>query len=306
MSTQSERRPAGWLWITLVVVGVAPLGAWAQEMLRERPVYDVHSGELSPGTQAPSTQRMVNAIRSASPSALTAMLEYGERVECYECIPLLEARLLDSDEPETREIAAWWLRRRPFGYGRAAVAMRGAVIGDDDPVRRARAAEALGEFLDVRGLPALQQAAMQDEESRVREAAVQALGRLNAVAGNTTLAAAMGDEAAAVRLAAVTQVLRVNFFEDHDAVLQRLEDDDAQVRLRAAQVVGELQLPDGSQRLKALLQDDGSPAVRQAAAWALGRVGGDGAGAALRAAEAEEESLAVLDAIEVALRMLAR
>jgi HEAT repeat protein len=305
MGTQNRKRHGGWAWAALAVMALLPLGAWAQDMLQPRPVYDVRRGELSPGTQAPTTQRMVNAIRSASPSALTAMLEYGERVECYECIPLLEARLLDSDEPETREIAAWWLRRRPFGYGRAAVAMREAVLEDDDPVRRARAAEALGEFLDVRGLPALQQAAMDDAEAGVRKAAVQALGRLNAVAGNTTLAAAMGDEAAEVRLSAVTQVLRVNFFEDHDALLQRLGDEDPKVRLRAAQVVGELQVAAGSEPLQAMLDDD-APAVRQAAAWALGRVGGDGAGAALRAAEAEEEAPGVRDAIEVALRMLAR
>ena len=135
-------------------------------MLTDVVVYDKERGELSPGTGAPSSERMVNAIRSAPPGALYAMLEYGERVECYECMPLLEQKLLDSDEPDVREIAAWWLRRRPFGYGRAAVAMRTAVIEEDDAVRRSRAAEALGEFMDVRGLAALSQAAMEDESPR--------------------------------------------------------------------------------------------------------------------------------------------
>src|SRR3954453_21889949 len=83
----------------------------------EAVVYDRTRGELSVGTGAPARERMVNAIKSASPTALYAMLEYGERVECFECIPLLEKKLLTSDNTQTREIAAWWLRRRSFGFG---------------------------------------------------------------------------------------------------------------------------------------------------------------------------------------------
>src|SRR5436190_14717315 len=42
------------------------------------------------------------------------VLEHGEKVECLSCIPLVST-LLYNEQPKTREIAAWWLRRRIFG-----------------------------------------------------------------------------------------------------------------------------------------------------------------------------------------------
>ena len=266
-------------------------------------VYDRERGELSPGTQAPSRERMVNAIKSASPTALYSMLEYGERVECYECIPLLEKKLLDSDDAEVREIAAWWLRRRSFGFGRAMVSMKAAIAEDSDPVRRSRAAEALGEFLDPHGLPALVEAVRGDSEPMVRASAVRALGRLNAVAGNAGIAEAMGDRDASVREEALKAVLKVNFFDDQEAVLARLDDDDSQVRLRAAQLAGELRIAEAADALAGLLRTDEHAGVRQAAAFALGRMGGSTARDALNEAKDGEESSAVLDAVEVALKM---
>jgi HEAT repeat protein len=281
---------------------LAPFGVHADEV-RVAVVYDRARGELSPGTDAPDRERMVNAIRSASVGSLTAMLEYGERVECFECIPQLEAKLLGSDSAKVREMAAWWLRRRPFGYGRAAVAMRHAVTDDPDAVRRSRAAEALGEFLDVRGLPALEQAALRDESVDVRAAAVRALGRLNARDGRAVLAAALQDSEADVRRAAIEQVVRVNHWSDRDALLGRLSDDDAGIRMRAAQLCGELRIESAVDGLSSALMTDAAPSVRQAAAWALGRIGGGNAQQALAAARDGEEQPGVQDAIGIALRM---
>jgi HEAT repeat protein len=266
-------------------------------------VYDREQGELSVGTKAPSRERMMNAIRSASPTGLTAVLEYGERVECLECIPLLETKLLAADDARVREISAWWLRKRPFGYGRVAVRMREVVIDDADATRRSRAAEALGEFMDVKGLPALTQAAMVDHEPQVRLAAVRALGRLNSRSGHTTIAAAMGDDDAQVRHAALEQVTRVNFWKDADAVIALLGDGDAQVRIRAAQVTGELRMAGAVDSLTTVLRNDSVAAVRQAAAWSLGRIGGGAAQSALRAAEEGERDDRVADALRVALAM---
>jgi HEAT repeat protein len=224
-------------------------------------------------------------------------------VECLDCIPLLEGKLLNSNDPKVREMAAWWLRRRVFGYGRAAVAMRGTLMTDTDPVRRARAAEALGEFLDVRGLPALQNAVTGDDSVDVRHAAVRALGRLNAQSGDEVLAMAFEDEAASVRRAALDQVPRMNFFKQQTAVLGLLQDADAAVRLRAAQVVGELRIADADDALIDLLQDDPKAVVRQASAWALGRSGSSAAQKAVRDALPQEKDPGVLDALDVALRM---
>jgi HEAT repeat protein len=287
------------LWPALLL---APFAVRADEV-PFAVVYDKDQGELSPGTQAPAPERMANAIRSASPIALTAMLEYGERVECFECIPLLEQKLLGSDSAKVREMAAWWLRRRPFGYGRAAVAMRRVLTEDSDAVRRSRAAEALGEFLDVKGLPALEQAALADEVTSVRISAVRALGRLNARGGRAVLAAALGDEDAEVRRAALDQVQRVNHWDDRAALVARLGDADARVRQRAAQLVGEFRIQSAIEPLAAALRDDASASVRQAAAWALGRVGGAGAKQALTAARDQEQQPGVQDAIAIGLQM---
>jgi hypothetical protein len=292
-------RRSGWLWLCALA---APFGVQADEAQRVV-VYDRELGELSPGTHAPTREQLMNAIRSASPTAFTAMLEYGERVECLECIPHLEAKLLDAGHPKVREMAAWWLRRRSFGFARASVRMREVLAGDADPVRRSRAAEALGEFLDVSGLAALSDAAVQDASPEVRLSSVRALGRLNARGGHAALADALSDEDTAVRRAALDQVLRVNFWNDGDALIARLGDDSAQVRARAAQIIGELRVREAAGELTGVLRDDESADVRKAAAWALGRLGGTGARAALLQASERESDPGVQDALDVAVAM---
>lgn len=268
----------------------------------ETVVYDRVRGELSPGTQAPSTRSMLAAIDDASPSGLTAMLEYGERVECLECIPKLEAKLLDSSSADVREIAAWWLRRRPFGYARAAVKMRTTLEDSDDAIKRSRAAEALGEFLDPGGVPALTHAVSDDAVPEVRLAAVRALGRLNARAGQAALVMAFDDQEPEIRRAALDQVLRVSFFQEHDAIIGKLQDRSAEVRLRAAQIIGQKQIQAGREGLEEMLMNDDSIPARQAAAWALGRLG-DARSVLIAAQDSEREPL-VLDAIGIALRMV--
>lgn len=269
----------------------------------EHVVYDRAKGELSPGTGAPKREQMKNAIRSASPTLLYAMLEYGERVECLECIPLLEKKLLSSDNAQTREIAAWWLRRRSFGFGPVMKRMRAAAVENSDPVMRERALQALGEFLDWHALPTLDQAATKDGEVSVRVAAVRALGRLNAVDGNKVIAKAMGDEDAKVRKAALDQVLKVGFFNDAQAVLARLDDEDASVRRASVQIAGEMRIQDAVEPLMGLLMTDDSAQVRQAAAIALGKLGGSDAFDALDDALTLEKDEQVTGAIDIARRM---
>ncbi len=290
------------LWLGLSLVTLLPLTAAAQ-VPASGVVYDKVAGELSPGTAAPTRERLVNAIKSATPTALYTMLEHGERVECFECIPLLADKLLSSSDAQVREIAAWWLRRRSFGFGAVMVRMQSVVQSDPDPVQRERAAQALGEFLDPHGLDSLAQAAKSDQEVSVRRSAVRALGRLDAVGGNDALAAALSDPDAGVRLVALEQVLKVNFFRNDAALIGRLADDDTQVRRAAAQLSGALGVSDARQPLFGLLMTDQSPAVRQAAAFALGQLGGEGVASALEAARKTEKSDGVLDAIDIAARM---
>lgn len=287
-----------------IVLGLALVPPTVQaDEPTEVQVHDRTRGELSPGTGAPTREKMKNTIKSGSPTALYAMLEYGERVECFECIPLLEKKLLDSDNAQTREIAAWWLRRRSFGFGRIMVRMREVASTHEDPVMRERALAALGEFLDPHALPTLDAVATGDAEPSVRVAAVRALGRLNAQAGNATLAKVLADGDARVRKAALDQVLKVSFFRDAGALLARLDDSDAGVRRTSVQLVGELRIADAAEPLMGLLMTDDSPQVRQAAAIALGRIGGNDAFTALTDARALEDDEQVSGAIDIAMRM---
>jgi len=272
-------------------------------------IFDPIHGEISPGTAAPTRAELVDIIRSGSAGRLMTMLEYGEMVECHECVPLLEHKLLSSDDAEVREFSAWWLRRRPFAVGAIMNRMRLALEGDADPTRRARAAEALGELMDSHGLVPLRRAAEGDTDGpadvspMVRASAVRALGRLNHPAGNAVIAHAIQDADPSVRRAALSVVLSVNFYRDYDALVSALADDDGAVRRRAAQLVGEFRVDAAVPALEALLTADESRDVRQAAAWALGRVGGTDARRALTAAMDVEGDSLVRDAIEVGLRM---
>jgi HEAT repeat protein len=301
-------------FIHLLVLGAlaVPSNALAQATgTPDFTVYDRAAGELSPDTRAPTREQLMAAIDGSSPSRLAALLEYGERVECHECVPLLERRILEDADPMVREMAAWWLRRHPFGFAAVYREIRTVLVGDEesgrapdpDPVRRARAAEALGEFMDVHGVAHLTRAFERDADSGVRVAAVRGLARINSPAGLPVISRALADADRAVVDAALRSVLQINFFRDYAALLPLLAHEDAAIRRRAALLVGTFAVRDASPALAAMLRGDSDEMVRQAAAWALGRIGTPEARAALSEAMATEGSRRVLDAVEVALRM---
>lgn len=283
---------------SLLLAGLAPTTTFAQ--------HDRARGEASPGAQAPSQVDMMRVIEVGSTNSLIATLEYGERVECHACVAPLTRNLLEHGDSEVRRISAWWLRRRIFAIGAVMSQMRNVLESDASPVRRARAARAIGEFLDPNGLNPLQEAAMNDAASEVREAAVRGLGRLNHPGGNQVIGAALADTDATVRLAALDVVLTVNFFRESEALIGTLADSDPMIRMRAARLVGEMQVDAAVPVLVGLLQSDENVLVRQAAAWGLGRINGEDARGALRAAQTTETESQVLDAVEVALRMSRR
>jgi HEAT repeat protein len=291
--------------ITTVALLLGLAGSTAAQDGQPEPhkVYDRDRGELSIGTQIPTRNELKNAIRSAAPSALMAMLEYGERLECYECVPLLKERILESDHDKVREFAAWWIRRRPFAIGRVMRDMKSVLTNDSDPTRRARAAEAIGEFLDPNGFQPLRRAAMNDAAPKVRAAAVEGLGRLNHPDAGQVLAEALRDGSADVRRSAISVVLKVNYFSEHDALIGRLDDEDAMVRRRAAKLLGEFQVEAAVPSLVGMLRMDSDRDARQAAAWALGKIGTADARDALNEAMQQEENSLVKDAIQVALAM---
>ncbi|MEM1416690.1 MAG: HEAT repeat domain-containing protein [Myxococcota bacterium] len=269
--------------------------------LEEVLVHDRARGELSEGTGAPTQEALMRAIGNGSPERLIATLEYGEHVECHACVPLVERNLLGSDDAEVRRISAWWLRHRVFAIAQIFHRMEDVLASDADPVRRARAARAIGEFMLPAGLGALQ-AAYGDESAEVREAVVLGLARLNHSGANVTVAAALADADAAVRRAAIEVINQLNFFRDTDALVGALADDDAEVRTRAAYLVGQFRADGAEVALAGLLRSDESVNVRQAAAIALGRLGTSAAREALVDARDRGDDSLVLDAIDVALR----
>lgn len=305
MNTQYQTlRRAAFLSL-LVALGLpAVVAAQPPTELREIVVHDRERGELSPGTQAPTPEQLMTAIESnTAPTTLVALLEYGERVECHACVPLLQRAVLEHRDPEVRRISAWWLRHRIFALAPIMAQMQDVLASDASATRRARAAMALGEFMDPAAFTPLRDAAMGDGDSGVRAAAVTALGRLNHSGANPILSAAMRDAAVEVRRAALSQVLVVNFFRDHDALLGALVDSDDEIRMRSARLLGTFRVAEAVPALQGMLETDTNVRVRQAAAWALGRIGGESARGALRAAATVESSSLVQNAIEVALAM---
>jgi len=276
----------------------------------------VHAGRASVYRQLPerSLERvstpehiMTVATVPTAPTEIWRTLEHGERVECLRCIPEVSKLLWDA-HPKTREIAAWWLRRRIFGvFGPGEIYSRvvDTLNGGASEVRRAHAAEALGEFLVRAGVPHVARAAVSDGSAVVRRSAVKALERLNSEgpAGELSQAFADGDEA--VRLAAVRAVPRINVFSRVDLLVARLGDASAEVRRAAAESLGALRAEDAVVALVALASPDReeSPDVRAAAVAALGWIGDRSARGAVEGALGDSDPI-VASAAAIAARQL--
>lgn len=282
---------------------VAAMASAAAAQTCEPGTYDRHRGECSIGSQAPTPVDLLNVIRTGAPSAVVSSLEYAESTDCAECFPLVQRAALDSPDAEVREVSAWWLRRRIFGFGAAMVQMQNVLATDADPVRRARAASAIGVFRDPHGLDSLRAAATSDRDPAVRAAAVRGIGDINISLGNTVVAAALADSDVGVRRAALAAVMQLSFFRQYDALLPLLGDSDGAVRRQTALLLGEFRVDASVTALAGLLRSDADVSVRQAAAWALGRIGGADAQGALAEASMTESSSLVKSAIDIARLM---
>ena len=251
-----------------------------------------------------STADRIKSISAAgSMTAIWETLEHGERVECLDCIPSVEPLLYDAN-PRTREIAAWWLRRRMFGvFGKGEVYERTlqTLASDADGNRRANAAYALGEFLTAPGIEACAVAIERDGDPNVRAAAASALGRLNDD-GRGALSKALRDADGRVKLSALASAGRVNTFTDIQGVARLAGDADSKVRLKAAELLGTMHAKDAVDGVIALTKDP-EASVRNAAAHTLGQLGDARARPALEALQADTDSF-VVDQAKIALRRL--
>jgi HEAT repeat protein len=244
-----------------------------------------------------------------APTEIWRTLEHGEKVECLDCIPAISKLLYDGDA-RTREISAWWLRRRIFGvFGPGQVYERTVSTLDDktkSEKQRAYAAEALGEFLSSAGTPHVARALVEDSSPLVRLSAVHALQRLNNAGPNGELSVALADQDEKVRIAAIHASTRINAFNDIAGITALVADPSSAVRTRALEALGTLKARDAVVAIAAKLSpaNESSASVRAAAATALGQIGDASVRQAVQDARDNDPDHFVRDAASVALRQL--
>lgn len=243
---------------------------------------------------------------NVAPTEIWRRLEHGEKVECLSCIPVVSKLLFDGNS-KTREISAWWLRRRIFGvFGPDQVYSQTLKDAQDQGLseqKRAFASEALGEFLAAPGVPVLAKIATTDSSAMVRKAAVHGLWRINSQGPAGELGKAISDSDEGVRLEAIYASTRVNVFTNVAAVVGRVSDESPLVRKRAAEALGKMRAKDAVVGLIALTSKDTeeNASVRAAAVAALGRIGDQAAKGAVQAAQQDPNQF-VRDAAQIALR----
>jgi hypothetical protein len=257
----------------------------------------------------PDTLRKIGQEPSRyAPTEIWRALEHGEKVECLDCIPHI-GKLLYNGNAKTREISAWWLRRRIFGvfgpgevYARTVATLTNASETEE---RRAYAAEALGEFLSRSGVKYVAAALVGDSSPRVRKSSALALERLNSQGPNAELATALSDSDEEVRLAALQASVKIHVFTGVAKVVSLISDPSARVRKRAAENLGVMRASDAVVGLVALTAParENDPKVRAAAIWSLGRIADKNARSAVEAAQKDDHPF-VRDAARIALRRL--
>jgi HEAT repeat protein len=301
---------------SFLAAGAGIAGAGAAPPATPTYVESVHAGRAAVYQQLPensleqvSTSDRITAVAggNVAPTEIWTALEHGEKVECLDCIPDVATLLYDGNR-KTREISAWWLRRRVFGvFGPGEVYSQtlDTLQKDSSEARRAYAAEALGEFLLVDGVAPVASAAVNDTSAMVRASSVRALERLNTEGPAAELATAIADAAPEVRLAALGAATRINVFSRVDAVVARLSDESPDVRRRAADVLGTLRASDAVVGLIALSkpENESDPRVRIAAVSALGKIADPSAHGAVADAESDPDAL-VQSVARIALRRL--
>jgi len=252
-----------------------------------------------------SGDRIRSAAASGAPTLVWEALEHGEKVECLDCISAVAPLLYDGNA-KTREIAAWWLRRRIFGvFGPGEVYEQtvSALASDADPMRRAYAAYALGEFFAAPGIAACAQAVTADADPRVRAAAASALGRLNDD-GAGALTTALGDSDSGVKIAALGSAARINSFSGISAVAGLTMDPAVSVRRRAVEVLDALRATDAVVAVAAVARSDADAGARAAACHALGTFGDSSALPVLQKLAGSDPDTFVRDQAQIAIRRL--
>jgi HEAT repeat protein len=236
-----------------------------------------------------SNELIEAAVKSGSVDSIIAEVEKSEGLLCDDCIPTVTALLADN-RFAVREVAAWWIAKRPGLMNQLANRFVTAFGADSITVRNA--ADYLGRIRYYKALPILQIALTRtDLTPEAKLAMVGAVGYMAHVKGDKALQIAMADASPKVRAAAVLAYRDVLDQKDVSPVAPSLDDGDAQVRANAAEVVGAYAYHGATQTLIKLLGNDPDSSVRRNAAWALGKIGDAAARPALALAINDKSAL---------------
>jgi len=213
-----------------------------------------------------------DAIQTTSVDAIVAEIERAESLICSECVQLVVG-LTDHNDYRVREVAAWWIAKRPGLKNQLAGQFKTELVnGASLQVRNA--ADFLGASSTFTALPQLRQAITRTDISvDAKLAIVRAAGRMANPGGNAVLVTAMADGSALVRTAGVKAWRDMRGQKDATPAIALLTDSDVAVRAEAATVVGGLRSTAGVAKLEQLVVSDPSQLVRKNAAWALGKIG---------------------------------
>lgn len=230
-----------------------------------------------------------SAVQSGSVDAIIAEVERAESLMCTECVDLVVG-MLDDNRYEVREVAAWWLAKRP-SLMTAFSTQFVLELATGDTIQVRNAADFLGSVRMFTALPTLREAIKRDIGAEGKVAMVRAVSEMAHIGGNPVLTVAMADGQPTVRAAAVKAWREIRGQQNAAPVVGMLGDADATVRAEAATVIGAMGEVAGRAQLEALVVSDASPIVRRNAAWALGKLGQSASRAVLTQASTDDSGL---------------
>jgi HEAT repeat protein len=169
-----------------------------------------------------------------------------------------------------RDVMSWVHERK---IDPSTVPLLRTAIADQDWCVRRLAAPILGHVRDASAMQAMI-AALAASDAGTRETAALALGFAGDPRAATPLVGRLGDDSPRVRATAAWALGEIESKESVRPLIGALRDADALVRESAAQALGEVEDTAGIAPLTEVLKTDRVPAVRRAAARALGEIAG--------------------------------
>jgi HEAT repeat protein len=211
---------------------------------------------------------IMDAISSNNGDVIASELERAEFLACAACTgPVME--LLDHPSYQVREVAAWWLARRP-ALADAATVQSIARLQGSDATAAEYAADVLGAFKHPRAIASLAAGLNRsDFPASTKVAMVRAIGIIGDPSGMSAVAGALADNAPETRAEAVRAYDSIRGARGGTELVPLLVDSDKLVRRQAAASVAPFRLSTARAQLENLLANDADPLVRRNAAFAL-------------------------------------